>query len=217
VRRSWSGLIGLAILTGLAWVSWTPPSPPPDQSSVQGTLLNTPSTQGQTSLWRVVTRRLVWGQAAKAMQERLQQAGFSPILLQRKEPVEMHAFDDASLYPDYPSAAKAAAAWRRLGFDANVIKAPTAYIVGLGRFFITSYAEQMQERLQRSGRQYRYQRRMVDIPTFRFTFPPADHDKADQLWQQVQNLGIADPTLMPESRFQQMFGDNPSTQAPSAP
>ncbi|HXH64107.1 MAG TPA: hypothetical protein VNH42_01200 [Mariprofundaceae bacterium] len=184
---------------------------------MRGTLLNTPSTQGQTSLWRVVTRRLVWGQAAKAMQERLQQAGFSPILLQRKEPVEMHAFDDATLYQDYPSAAKAAAAWRKLGFDANVIKAPSAYLVGLGRFFIASYAEQMQERLQRAGRKYRYQRRMVEIPTFRFTFPPESHAEADALWQQIQNLGIADPILMPESRFQQMFGDNANAQAAPSP
>jgi hypothetical protein len=217
VRRSWSGLVGLAILTGLAWVSWTPPPPPPDQSSVHGTLLSTPGTQGKTSLWRVVTRRLVWGQAAKAMRERLQKAGFSPILLQRKEPVEMHAFDDVTLFQDYASAAKAAAAWRKLGFDANVIKTPTAYLVGLGRFFITSYAEQMQERLRRAGRPYRYQRRLVDIPTFRFTFPPADHAKANALWQKLQNMGIADPTLMPESRFQQLFGDNASGQASSAP
>lgn len=210
-------MLGLAILTGLAWLSWTPPHPPPDQSSVHETLLNTPSTQGKPALWRVVTRRLVWGQAAKAMQQRLQQAGFSPILLQRREPVEMHAFDDATLYQDYPSAAKAAAVWRKSGFDANVINTTTGYLVGLGRFFITSYAEQMQQRLQRSGRHYRYQRRMVDIPTFRFTFPPADHAKASQLWQQVQNLGIAEPTLMPESRFEQMFGDNPTAQAPATP
>jgi hypothetical protein len=217
LRRSWSGLAGLAILTGLAWISWTPPTPPADQSAVHGTLLNTPGTQGSAMLWRVVTRRLVWGQAAKAMRERLQQAGFDPILLQRKEPVEMHAFDDATLYQDYATAAKAAAEWHKLGFDANVIKAPTAYLVGLGRFFIASYAEQMQERLQRAGTPYRYQRRLVDIPTFRFTFAPATHAEANALWQKLQNLGIADPTLMPESRFQLMFGDNPPAQAAPTP
>lgn len=129
----------------------------------------------------------------------------------------MHAFDDATLYQDYQSAAKAAAKWRKLGFDANVIKAPTAYLVGLGRFFITSYAEQMQERLKRAGKEYRYQRRMVEIPTFRFTFAPTTHAEADALWQQVQNLGIADPTLMPESRYQQMFGGDTPDQASPKP
>ena len=210
--RTWRPALGLAILTGLAWIAWTPSPPPPDQSSVQGTLTEA-ATAGRPSAWRVVTRRLVWGQAAKSMQQRLQQAGFSPIMLERRENVPMHAFDDATIYPSAESASKAAAAWGKLGFQANVIKTPDGYLVGLGRFFIASYAEQMQVRLKQAGRPYRYQQRMVEIPTFRFTFAPADHDAAKQLWQRLQDLGIADPVLMPQSQFQQTYGSSGSGQA----
>jgi hypothetical protein len=211
VTRTWLTAIGLVILTALAWIAWSPSPLPPDQSTVQGSL--TEASAGKPSAWRVVTRRLVWGQAAKSMQQRLQQAGFSPILMERKENVPMHAFDDATIYPSTAAAAKAAAAWKKLGFEANIIETPDGYLVGLGRFFIASYAEQMQTRLKQTGRPYRYQQRMVEIPTFRFTFAPTDHDTAKQLWQRLQNLGIADPVLMPASRFAQMYGNNPSAQA----
>lgn len=210
--RTWIPALALTLFTALAWVAWTPAPPPPDQSSVQGTLTDAPAS-GRPSLWRVVTRRLVWGQAAKSMQQRLQQAGFSPVMLERRENVPMHAFDDATIYASDAAAAKAAAAWGKLGFQANVIQTPNGYLVGLGRFFIASYAEQMQARLKRAGRPYRYQQRMVEIPTFRFTFAPADHDAAKRLWQKLQDLGFAEPVLMPETRFNQMYGDKGSDKA----
>lgn len=204
--RTYTWGIAVCLLALMAWVGWTPPAPPTDESSVQGSLIDTPGAPKQSSLWRIVTRRLVWGVAAKSMGNRLRQDGFTPILLQRKEPVLMHAFDDPKLYPTSKDASKAVDEWHHLGFDANVIKTQDGYMVGLGRFFITSYAEQMQQRLKRSGRKYRYQQRMVSIPTFRFTFPPMNHDKSIELWRKIQNLGIADPVLMPATRFQQMYG-----------
>ena len=212
MSRTWRPALALAILTGLAWIAWTPSPPPADQSSVQGMLTQAP-TAGQPQLWRVVTRRLVWGQAAKAMQARLQQSGLSPVMLERKESVRMHACDDATIYPSAASAAKAASAWGKRGFQADVIQTPDGYLVGLGRFFIASYAEQMQARLKQTGRPYRYQQRMVEIPTFRFTFAPTDHDAAKRLWQKLQDMGIAGPVLMPQSEFQQMYGENGTDQA----
>jgi hypothetical protein len=68
----------------------------------------------------------------------------------------------------------------------------------------------MQERLKRIGKPYRYERRTVIIPAYRFVFNPMEKDKATKSWQKLQNLGIAEPVMMRESEFQKLYGKKPA-------
>ncbi|MDQ7012252.1 MAG: hypothetical protein Q9M29_10545, partial [Mariprofundaceae bacterium] len=143
-------MLKIAVLMLLAWLAfqaWQPPQPAPGHHSVRASL---PRQEGQKQeLWYVVTRRLVWKQAAKALEKRLRDEGFDPVPLTRKEPVSMHAFDDGRIFKTRQAAEKARKEWQKHGIEANIIKTSIElnkdiYIVGLGRFFLTSYAEQMQ-------------------------------------------------------------------------
>lgn len=199
----------LMLLTWLAFQAWQPPQPAPGHHSVRASL---PIQEGQKQeLWYVVTRRLVWKQAAKTLEKRLRDEGFDPVPLTRKEPVSMHAFDDGRIFKTRQAAEKARKEWQKHRIEANIIKTSIElnkdiYIVGLGRFFLTSYAEQMQERLRRLKKPYRYERREVTIPTYRFTFAPAEKKAARRLWEHIRNMGIADPVMMKATRFKALYG-----------
>jgi hypothetical protein len=228
MRRIGQGLT-LVILAGLAWFVWQPPAPAPIPVAVYAPIpelpVGNPATQPSSAAspknvvlqppklpqWRVVTRRIVWSAAVKTLEERLKEAELSPIKLKRKEPVIMHAFDDAALFRTAKAAEAARKKWLKAHIEATVIKAnievnKDIYMVGLGRFFLTEYAEQIQNRLKQIGKPYRYERRTVTIPVYRFTFPARDKRKAEKLWQQLQDLGVATPVLMPEKEFQKAYG-----------
>ena len=222
----------LVILAGLAWLVWQPPAPSPSPVAVYAPIPEAPSggsvsqASGHASLaspqqivaqtrkppqWRVVTRRIVWSAAVRTLEERLVEAGLSPIKLKRKEPVIMHAFDDAALYRTAEAAEAAKKKWLKKNIEATVIKAnievnKDIYMVGLGRFYLTEYAEQIQNRLKQIGKPYRYERRTVTIPVYRFTFPARNKRESEKLWQQLQDLGVATPVLMPEKEFQKAYG-----------
>ncbi len=226
----------LAGLGWLAWIAWQPPTPAPNSTPETPAPVAAPAQpretagaaprmnagepaanretgQAEQKLWRVVTRRIVWPEAAKTLEQRLRDAGLSPIVIRRREEVTMHAFDDATIYHDRKQAKAALRDWRKRHMDATLIKAAVepgkeAWIVGLGRFYLTEYAEQMQARLRRIGKPYRYERRNVRLPVWRFAFAPMPRDQAEALWRRLQDMGIAAPALMPEEEFRRFQSDN---------
>jgi len=193
----------LVLLTWLAWTSWQPPE---IISATQKIRASVPKpVDAAPTLWRVVTRRMVWKKAAEAMNQRLEETGVRVIPIGRKEEIELHAFDDARTFAKRKNAAHAKKTWEKRGFEASIIKPDDRFGVALGRLYMTAYAKQLQNRLRKSGMKYRYDRRMVSIPTWRFTFPAASHAEAEKLWQQIQSLGVAEPSLMPEKQFQTLY------------
>lgn len=188
----------------LAWQAWQPPVTPPAQISVKATL---PEKVGAgPEMWRIVTKRMVWKTAIATMRERLDKEGFETQLIVKEEPVELHAFDDPGVFKTKAEAEQVKAVWRKRKVEAEVLKRETAYIVGLGRFFLTAYAEQMQERLKRIGNPYKYERRTVVIPAYRFVFNPMEKAEATQSWQKLHDLGIAEPVMMREAEYQKVYG-----------
>ena len=65
----------------------------------------------------------------------------------------------------------------------------------------------MQERLKKIGKPYRYQRRSIPVPTWRFTFAASDKQQAEKTWKQLQSSGISMPVLIPEKHFQETYAD----------
>jgi len=228
----------LIALLAMAWFVWQTPAPAPEPVTVHTSLPTPPvahpaknhdtskstnhnSNSGKQlagimqaptpELWRVVTRRIVWRAAVKALEQRLKDAKLKPIKLKRKEPVIMHAFDDASLFRTAEAAENARKKWLKKHIEATVIKAnievgKDIYMVGLGRFFLTEYAEQIQTRLKQIGKPYRYERRTVTIPVYRFTFPAQPKVEAEKLWESLQDMGVATPVMMPEKAFKKAYG-----------
>jgi len=203
--RSFASALLVVAAAWLAWVVWRPAPPPFPEPPVRQAL---PQQEGvpQADLY-VVTRRLVWKQAVADMGKRLKEAGLEPIDIHNREPVELHTFDDPTSFKSQRSAEKRKAEWRKAGISgAEVLKSCGRFIVGLGRFYLTAYAEQMQNRLKRLGKPYKYERRNITIPAFRFAFGPMNQEAADQTWGKLQNMGLADPVVMPAAQFMDLYG-----------
>ncbi len=236
-RMAWQAA-GAALLGWLAWLAWQPPTPAPPPLQVRAPipepvpepapeqLPNEASAAGQQPdrakrpatprLWRVVTHRFVWKQAARELHKQLADAGLPVRVIARKEDVELHAFDDARLFTRRADAVKARQAWKNKGFEASLIRPDEAHFgVALGRLYLAAYARQLQARLAASGMRYRYERRLVHIPTWRFTFPPTPKPAAEKLWNRLQQMGVADPVLMPERQFQSLYGKAPAETGPA--
>lgn len=192
----------------LAWQAWQPPTPITSTSTVRSVVPE--NKYAGPELWRIVTKRMVWKKAISSMRDRLYKEGFETQLIVKREPVELHTFDDPHSYKTLAEAEKAKENWRKKKIDAEVIKREVTFTVALGRFYLTSYAEQMQERLKRIGKPYRYDKRTVVIPAYRFVFNPMEKDEATKSWERLQNLGIADPVMMRESEYQKVYGKNPA-------
>ncbi len=195
-------LLGLLICS--AWVIWRMPANSPRVSQIRFTLPGHPDAKPR--LWRVVTRRMVWKQAAAAMQKRLRESGLRVVPIVRREAVEVHAFNDIRSFASRDAAERARDEWEKHGFEANVITGKGRFGVALGRVYLDAYAQQLREQLEKKGRKYHYDRHLVNIRTWRFTFPAASHAQALELWRRVQKLGVADPALMPETQFKRLFG-----------
>ena len=204
------------MLLWLAWVAWQPPETVSDLYAVKGNLPTAPDDTSAGSaaprdLWRVVTRRIVWPEAAKTLKQRFADADLKAIEIKTREPVIMHAFDDGRIFKDLKSATRAKDEWRKQQVDADVIKVSIevgkeVYMVGLGRFYLAEYAEQMQNQLRRIGKPYRYEQRTVELPVWRFTFPATGKATAEKMWAKLQDLGVASPTIMPEEKFEELYG-----------
>ncbi len=200
-----SAMVAVLIAGWLAWQAWHPPTPTTVAPSVKSSIPE--NRYAGPEMWRIVTKRMVWKKAIASMRDRLYKEGFETRLIVRREPIELHAFDDHRIFKDKESAEIAKIEWRQKKIEAEVLKQKSGYTVGLGRFYLTSYAEQMQERLKRIGKPYRYERRTVTIPAYRFVFNPMEKAEATKSWERLQNLGIADPVMMRESEYQKMYGN----------
>jgi len=209
--RSLASFILLVLLTWLAWTSWQSPEVIPGAREIRATIPEPMETE--PTLWRVVTRRMVWKKAAEAMHARLEETELRVVTIGHKEDVELHAFDDVRTFIKREEAVRAKRTWEKRGFEASIIKPNARFGVGLGRLYLAAYAKQLQSRLRKNGMKYHYERRMVNIPTWRFTFPAASHARAEKLWQQIQSLGVAEPSLMPETQFQALYNENLTPQS----
>ncbi len=207
-------LMTFALLTALAWLAWQAPASAPEPRIVRATIPDKPHGGQQQaeasadSTWRVLTRRVVSRAAVTSLSRRLESMGLAASIIEKEEDVTMHAFDDAILFKSSAQAWEASRIWKSHDIESTVINAEEAgvYLVGLGRFFQAKYAEGMQLRLEHTGRKYRYQKRTVPIPSWRFTFPKSDKQQAQALWEKLHATGVIMPVLMPESQFQKLYG-----------
>ena len=212
----------LLIFSALAWFAWQQPAPAPTPVAVRGSIPDLPlqpthnstenitesAEQGSDALWRIVTRRLITPAAAMALSQRLKELNLEPIMFTGRETVEMHAFDDLTLFNSREKAVLAQKGWLGKNIEASIIKTSDGlYIVDLGRFFQIEYAEGMQKRLKKISKPYRYERRNVPIPTWRFTFAASDKQQAEKIWKQLQSMGLSMPVLIPEEQFQKTYAD----------
>jgi hypothetical protein len=200
--------LAIAATAWLAWQAWQPPESIFTQSAVRSSVPENKHTGPE--MWRIVTKRMVWKQAIASLRDRLYKEGFETQLIVKQEPIELHAFDDPRVFKTSQEAEVARVEWKQKKIDAAVLKREITFIVSLGRFYLTSYAEQMQERLKRIGKPYRYERRTVTIPAYRFVFNTMEKAAATKSWQRLQNLGIADPVMMREAEYQKVYGKKPA-------
>ena len=219
-------MLGRAILVilfaGLAWLAWQKPAPAPESAPVRAVIPVPPAQSIETNsieteqptepadkqLWRVVTHRLVTPDAATTLQRQLQELQLKPLIIQSRESVTLHAFDDPDRFQTQAEAVSREQTWLQDNIDAFVIQDEDGlYMVGLGRFYQVEHAEQMQDKLRNTARPYSYQRRTIPIPISRFTFAASERAEADRLWKQLEAAGIMMPVLMQESHFQELYGN----------
>lgn len=203
LKRGFSLLL-LALLAWAGWMAWQAPAISVGERPVMQSLPDRPGDA--VELWRVVTRRMIVPKAADELGDSLRERGLAAIRVQHQEEVELHAFDDPRSFATREDALRVRAAWRKAGFEAELIRPDERFGVALGRLYMAAYAQQLQSRLQASGRPFTYHRRQLFISTWRFTFAPQPYAEAVKLWSKVQAMGVADPVLMRESRFVAMFG-----------
>lgn len=155
--------------------------------------------------WRVVTRRVISRPSSQGMRDQFSQAGLEPVIFSRNEAVELHAFDDPQTFTTMGEAAQVRNEWLRLKVKADIIKKDGRFHVALGRFIMTAHAAQMQAHLKKTGRPFSYEKRRIVIPVHRFTFPSLPQNQAQHLWEKVKELGFADPVLMSEKQFADIY------------
>jgi len=208
-------------LAGLAWLAWQSPLPASAPLSVQKNLpayspdtnrvasIKAQETVQTQELWRVITHRVISKEGIAALKKRLLAMRLQPVSIQNMEDAIMHAFDDAVLFKSSKQAHTMARLWQQYGIETNVIKADKGiYLLGLGRLYQARYAEDMQKKLDRVGRKYRYQQRIVPIPVRRFTFAPSTRKVAEKLWKKLNVTGVMMPVIMSETQFNKTYGNS---------
>ncbi|MDQ6970058.1 MAG: hypothetical protein Q9M16_06095 [Mariprofundus sp.] len=198
-----------ALLATLAWYAWQTPAPVSDAPSSIRLMIphSIEATSKPRQLWRVITRRLITKTARLALKRRLTAMHLKPIKIQSMEEITMHAFDDAELFTTRKQARIAARFWQQHNIPSNVIKVrKNLYLLGLGRFYQPVYATGTEQQLTKAGRAFRYQKRNVPVPTWRFTFAASNKNKAEKLWRKLNASGIIMPVIMSENQFQASYG-----------
>lgn len=204
-------MLALLAIIGLAWVTWNVWFPSPTintQSDVRAWLPQRPDMgTAEQENWRVFTRRMVWDKAVTSFQERLKEKNIEAVVLERKESVMLHVFDDPRIFKTSQEAEKEKKEWNIDGVD--ILKRDDGtYMLGLARFYIADYAEKHQEILRKSGKQYTYKQQTKVIPTYRFIFPALPEVEAETLWRSIQEMGAVDPVMMSENEFNALFVGN---------
>jgi hypothetical protein len=202
------GFIIVAALAWLAWSVWFPPATISQQADVKAWLPERPDLGvKEAEKWRVFTRRMVWKQAVDDFKKRLKEKGIEAIVLERKEEVMLHVFDDPRTFTAREEAAKAKKEWKIGSVD--ILKRDDGkFYLGLGRFYLTAYAEKREKALNKTGKAYNYAQHRKVIPTYRFIFPPLPEKEAEILWKNIQDMGAVDPVMMTENEFNAMFVGN---------
>ncbi len=197
-----------------AWFFWQAPQPASNQPPVKVMLpaninmIADSAEENTPQLWRLITRRVISKAGLVALTDRLNQLQLESIIIQNREEVTMHAFDDAVLFKSREKAKVAAKTWQSHNIETNVIDADNGiFLLSLGRFYQAAYATAMQQRLKAIKRKFRYQNRTIPIPTWRFTFPPADRSSSEKLWRELNQTGVVMPILMSEESFQAQYGN----------
>ncbi|MDX8388090.1 MAG: hypothetical protein R8M46_06105 [Ghiorsea sp.] len=201
-------IIGLLTVIAMSWVTWNvwfPPETITEQADVRAWLPERPDMgASEQEKWRVFTRRMVWDQAVEGFKKRLAEKNIEAIVLKRKESVMLHVFDDPRVFKSLKNAEKAKKDWGIKEVDV-LKRGDGTYLVGLGRFYLTAYAEQREDRLQKTGKKFVYKQRTKVIPTYRFIFPALPEKEAEMLWKNIQDMGAVDPVMMSENEFNAMF------------
>ena len=194
----------------LAWQAWHPAPLVHRAMEVRYSIPNIAPEDG--GLWRVVTRRMVWKKAATSMRQQLHDLGYGISKVQKREPVELYAFDDPEVFTKKSTAYQRKTWWEAHGVDADVLELKSDgkvrhYRVELGRYYMRAYAQEAEKHLKASGRVYRYQKRQVVIPTYRFAFLAMSKSEAEIVWKRLQNLGIADPVMLRQEKFNELYAN----------
>ncbi len=168
--------------------------------------------------WRVVSQRIILPEAAHALERKLRRQGLRAQLFMRKEAIELHVFDDATLYHGYAQAKAARQRWQQQGIDDAEIYPASGrhgyFRIGLGRYYLDEYALARQQQLEHSGRAFTYARMKKTIPVYRLTFPPGSRQGMAALWQQLHRTGLGQAVQMPETEFHKLYAsDKPQTPA----
>lgn len=201
--------VSLALVFAL--VAWNPGwvDVPDSETSSSTVMVVIPGFSNEEEpQWRVITRRMVWKKGFDDLLARLKDKELSPSVIAREEPVELHAYDDVHLFHSFGEANQAKQEWKSKGFEADVLETGDGlYRVGLGRYYLNEYAEELEQRLKQKDLPYRYQRRTLVIPSYRLVFPVMPKKQAQQLWKQLRNLGVSNPILMPAKEFDRLYPD----------
>lgn len=205
-------LLGYTVVAALAWLTvviWFPQPPIIKQADVQASLPERLDIDGvKTERWRVYTRRMVWDKAVEAFQKQLQEKQIDAVVLNRKESVMLHVFDDPRRFLSHTEAEAALQEWRGMDTIDILRQSDGTYMLSLGRFYLDAYAQQHEENLRKIGKPFVYHKQAKIIPTFRFVFPALTEQEAETLWKNIQDMGAVDPVMMSESEFNATFVGN---------
>jgi|GEM_PF-3356277 len=195
----------LALVGGAAWLAWIAWQPERAADPLPAVRSSLPEEQ---QLWRVVTRKIVWPQGASVLYMQLAGNGVQPLVRSRREPVEMFNFNDPRSIKEHAFAMKVVDAWKEKGVEATLLRNEQGeFTVALGRFFLPEYAEKMNATLTASGKPFVFEKKLTDMPVYFFTWPATSKKEAELLWQKVQQIGAAQPIMMPEKDFVASYGD----------
>ncbi len=201
-------IISLTVMVGLGWMAWQvwfPGEIKVAQDDVQVWLPERPNLGNlENERWRVFTKRMVWKKAVEDLQAKFKEHNMNPIILNRKEAVQLHVFDDPRTFVSNAEAQAALKEWKIDSVDI-LRRSDGKYMLGLGRFFLPEYAKLRQEALQALKKPFKYSQETKIIPTYRFIFPALSEKEAEVLWKNIQDMGAINPVMMTENEFNALF------------
>lgn len=206
--RNLKNIVGFIIVLGLSWTAWNawfPPEIIDKQRDVRAWIPERPHLGSlEDEKWRVFTKRMVWKKAVEELEAKFKEHNMNPIILNRKEAVQLHVFDDPRTFVSRTEAEAALKEWKVDSVDI-LRRSDGKYMLGLGRFYLPEYAKLRQEALQALKKPFKYGQDTKIIPTYRFIFPALSEKEAEVLWKNIQDMGAINPVMMTENEFNAMF------------